>query len=133
MPVRRETLIDAGAEIVYEEARRLLRRHVEDGAFKVTEAAAGERWGIAWSGPLASSRYLFQFDEDAEGITHTQATLWLGGALGPVHHLLRRRGNRRHLDDMLKDLKAAAEAAEQALDDTEDSAEEGALNDAPEA
>ena len=119
MPVRRHTFIDASPLDTYESTTELLHGHIEHGAFKVWGDEPGEQWGIFWSGPLASSRYLFQFRPEADG-THVEASLWLGGALGPVHHLFRRRGNRKHVDKILSDLKALAESDEEFTTDGSD-------------
>ena len=130
MPVRRDTFIDASLLDTYDSTCELLHGHIELGAFKVWEDEPGERWGIFWSGPLASSRYLFQFQAEADG-TRVEASLWLGGALGPVHHLLRRRGNRRDVDKILSDLKALAEGGDAPEDELAELGDDGHGGDVP--
>jgi hypothetical protein len=129
MPVRRDTFVDASLLDTYESTTELLHGHIELGAFKVWEDEPGEKWGIFWSGPLASSRYLFQFRPEAKG-TRVEVSLWLGGALGPVHHLLRRRGNRKHVDKILSDLKVLAESDDESDDEYLDQEDERGGGDA---
>ena len=117
MAVERSTFIDAPPDDAYDAAREFLSAQVEDGAFAVYEDVPGERWGIKWSGLLASSRYLFEFRDEGSGTT-VDAKLWLSGLMGPVHSLVRRRGNRSHIDGILRGVKSLAESAEfQELDE----------------
>ncbi len=129
MPVQAETFVDASPGETYESTRDLLHGHIESGAFKVLEDDPAREWGIFWKGPIASSRYLFVF-RGQDGGTQVEATLWLGGVLGPVHNLLRRRGNRTHIEKILRDLKALAESDDEL--DEEDLDDEGAAVDAVE-
>lgn len=109
MAVRSTTHVRASPHDCYLAVRQLLGKHVEDGAFKVREDEPGRAWGMAWEGPLATSRYLFRFEPEGDG-TVVDAELWLGGLLGPVHSVLRRRGNRVHIESILSDLQSRAEA-----------------------
>lgn len=132
MAVERSTFIDAPPDDAYDAAREFLSAQVEDGAFAVYEDVPGERWGIKWSGLLASSRYLFEFRGEGSGTT-VDAKLWLSGLMGPVHSLVRRRGNRTHIDGILRGVKDLAESAEfQELAEDEDD-DEPDLEGAPEA
>ncbi len=136
MAVERSTFIDAPPDDAYDAAREFLSAQVEDGAFAVYEDVPGERWGIKWSGLLASSRYLFEFRDEGSGTT-VDAKLWLSGLMGPVHSLVRRRGNRSHIDGILLGVKNLAESAEfQELAEDEDDDEpdvEGAPETDPDA
>jgi hypothetical protein len=116
MAVERSIVVDASPHEAYEAVRELLNVQIEIGAFKVREDDPGREWGLDWSGPLASSRYLFRFQPDGES-TRVDATLWLGGPLGPVHMVLRRRGNRKHVDRILADLKRRVEDGEELADE----------------
>ena len=118
MAVERSTVVDASPQEAYEAVRELLNLHIEMGAFNVREDDPGREWGLFWSGPLASSRYLFRFQVEGE-LTRVDATLWLGGALGPLHMVLRRRGNRKHVDRILADLKSRVEEWDDADDEDE--------------
>ncbi len=108
MSVERSTVVEASPLAAYEAVRELLNTQIEMGAFKVREDAPGREWGLFWRGPLASSRYLFRFYLEGES-TRVEATLWLGGVLGPLHMVLRHRGNRKHVDRILADLKRRVE------------------------
>ena len=134
MAVERSTFIDAPPDDAYDAAREFLSAQVEDGAFAVYEDVPGERWGIKWSGLLASSRYLFEFRDEGSGTT-VDAKLWLSGLMGPVHSLVRRRGNRSHIDGILRGVKSLAESAEfQELDEDDNEPDiEGAPEADPEA
>ena len=118
MAVERSTVVDASPQEAYEAVRELLNVQIEMGAFKVREDDPGREWGLLWRGPLASSRYLFRFHPEGE-LTRVDATLWLGGPLGPVHMVLRRRGNRKHVDRILADLKRRVEDWDDADDEDE--------------
>ncbi|MCZ6707866.1 MAG: hypothetical protein O7A71_07975 [Chloroflexi bacterium] len=131
MAVERSMFIDAHPDDAYDAAREFLSAQVEDGAFAVYEDVPGERWGIKWRGLLASSRYLFEFRDEGSGTT-VDAKLWLSGLMGPVHSLVRRRGNRSHIDGILRGVKDLAESAEfQELAEDEDD-DEPDLEGAPE-
>ena len=118
MAVERSTVVEASPQEAYEAVRELLDVQIELGAFKVREDDPAREWGIFWKGPLASSRYLFRFSRQGES-TRVDATLWLGGLLGPVHMVLRRRGNRKHVDQILSDLKRRVEDWDEAADEDE--------------
>lgn len=124
MAVERSMVVDASPQEAYEAVRELLNMQIEMGAFKVRENDPGREWGLLWSGPLASSRYLFRFQAEGE-LTRVDATLWLGGALGPLHMVLRRRGNRKHVDRILADLKRRVEDWADADDEDEGFNEDG--------
>ncbi len=130
MAVERSTVVEASPHDAYEGVRELLDVQIEMGAFRVREDEPGREWGIIWKGPLASSRYLFRFEPVGES-TKVEATLWLGGLLGPVHMLLRRRGNRKHIDRILSDLKRRVEDGEDVDDGVEwdDDDDDGAEGD----
>lgn len=133
MAVERSTVVDGSPHEAYEAVRKLLNVQIEMGAFKVREDEPGREWGLLWKGPLASSRYLFRFHPEGES-TRVDATLWLGGPLGPVHMVLRRRGNRKHVDRILADVKRRVEDGEDVdgLGDEEewDAADDDAAEDA---
>ncbi|MEE9277200.1 MAG: hypothetical protein V3V06_02215 [Dehalococcoidia bacterium] len=108
MPIRRAIRIQSDPRTTYDAARELLLKHVEKGAFIVTEDEPPHVYGIGWQGPLASARY--RFDIEADGAeTRVQGALWLGGMLGPLHSLLRRRSNNKHVDLLLDHIKQRAE------------------------
>ena len=123
MAVERSTVVDGSPQEAYEAVRALLNVQIEMGAFKVREDDPGREWGLLWKGPLASSRYLFRFQREGES-TRVDATLWLGGVLGPVHMVLRRRGNRKHVDRILADVKRRVEDGEE-LDDEDEGVDGG--------
>lgn len=130
MAVERSTVVDGSPQEAYEAVRALLNVQIEMGAFKVREDDPGREWGLLWKGPLASSRYLFRFQREGES-TRVDATLWLGGVLGPVHMVLRRRGNRKHVDRILADVKRRVEDGEELDDEDEgvDGGPDGGLDD----
>jgi hypothetical protein len=134
MAVERSTVVDGSPREAYEAVRALLNVQIEMGAFKVREDDPGREWGLLWKGPLASSRYLFRFQREGES-TRVDATLWLGGALGPVHMVLRRRGNRKHVDRILADVKRRVEDGEELDDEDEgfDGGPDGGLDDSGDA
>ena len=108
MPVRREAHIDADPQAAYEAVRNVLSPHVERGSFLVWEDDPGAFYGIASKSAAGSARYRFALESRDNG-THIEGTLWLGGILAPLHAVLRRRGNRKHVDDLLDRMKRAAE------------------------
>ena len=108
MPVRRETQIDADQQTSYEAVRKVLSPHVERGSFLVWEDDPGAFYGIASKSAAGSARYRFALEARDVG-THIEGTLWLGGILAPLHSVLRHRGNRKHIDDLLDRMKRAAE------------------------
>lgn len=108
MPIRRSIEIETDAFTAYKAARKMLSKHVDGGAFEKTDDEPGRVYGIGWDSRLASARYRFEFEDSDHGVT-AYGTLWLGGVFGAIHIWLRRWGNRRHLDKLLKQLKRSAE------------------------
>ena len=108
----RSLRIACDARRAYAAAVGVLTPHTEEGAFHVVEDAPPRSYGIAWRGPLSSARYRFILSDEGTGGGETlvTATLWLGGLLGPLHRLLRRRGNRDHLDELLRAVKERVES-----------------------
>ena len=114
MAIRRSLRIDRDPHTVDAAVQAALAKHIEDGAYEVTEHEPAHRYGIGWHGPLAAARYRFEIEEladQSDGTTAVElhATLWLGGVLGPLHALVRWRGNRNHLDRLLESMKKRTE------------------------
>ncbi len=119
MPVRREAHIQARPQASYEAVRKVLSPHVDRGSFLVWEDEPGAFYGIASQSAAGSARYRFALTPH-EGGTHIEGTLWLGGILAPLHSLLRRRGNRKHVDELLDRMKRTAEGRPLTDDDEDD-------------
>ena len=93
------------------------------GPFEITAECEDEEFGIAYRSMLSSSRYHFYIQEVEEG-TQLEATLRLGGVIGPLHSFLRFWSHNRHLDKLLGGIgKRAEEIA--ALDRMVESGEAG--------
>ena len=128
MPFRRETQVDANPLTTYEAVRTVLSPHVEGGSFLVWEDEPGAFYGIASRTTTGSARYRFALEPHDAG-TRIEGTLWLGGIVGPLHSLLRRGGNRRHVDDLLNRMKRLAEGELPEEDDAFDDEDNDAFDD----
>lgn len=107
MTTRRRT-IHAGTTTVHAAAKTVLHPYVTEGAFAIREDAPPEKLVISYVGLLTGARYRFQFRPAKDG-TEAVASLLMGGLLGPLHHVLRFRGNRKHVDQLLARIAREAE------------------------
>ena len=114
MTTRRRT-IHADAATVHTAAKTVLYPHVTEGAFAIREDAPPETLVISYVGLLTGAQYRFQFLAAEDG-TEAVASLRMGGMLGPLHHVLRFRGNRKHVDQLLARIAREAEGEAAARD-----------------
>lgn len=94
---------------MYDALRETVAPSVDgEGPFEITSEREDEEFGIAYDNRFSSSRYLFRIEEVEEG-TRLEATLRLGGLIGPFHSRLRFWSHNRHLDKLLRGIGGRAE------------------------
>ena len=102
--------MNANPLMTYDAIRTVLAPHLDIGTFTVYLDEPGKSYGISSRTMAGSAHYRFELEQN-DGGTRLRIILRLSGFLGPIHMVLRRKGNKRHINHLIDTIKLSAESS----------------------